>query len=146
MVYIVLGIVAFLALWFGLHALARASAEGLRRVVLFCATLLGGALAGYLFLKGNVPLGSLVLGAVLGLYFPRRRSTAQARAAPFTAADPMTLEEACDILGVRPQANRQEIEAAYRALIKKLHPDSGGTDWFARRLTAAREFLLKQRR
>ena len=144
MVYVALGIVAFLALWLGLQALARASIERLRRVVLFCATVLGGGLAGYLFLTGRVPLGSLVLGAVLGLYFPRRRTQSRTRPA---AAPPeqMTLEEACEILGVAPQADKQEIEAAYRALIKKLHPDSGGNAWLARRLTAAREFLLKHK-
>ena len=149
MVYVALGVVAFLALWLGLQALARASIERLRRVVLFCATVLGGGLAGYLFLTGRVPLGSLVLGAVLGLYFPRRRAQhqrAQSRTRPAAAPpEQMTLQEACEILGVAPQADKEEIEAAYRALIKKLHPDSGGNDWFARRLTAAREFLLERK-
>jgi len=144
MVYVALGVVTFLALWFGLQALARASVERLRRVVLVCATVLGGALAAWLFVTGRVPLASLVMGGVLGLHFPRRRKASAARPQA-SAPDALTLEEACEILGVSPQASKQEIDAAYRALIKKLHPDSGGTDWFARRLTAARELLLKRR-
>lgn len=51
--------------------------------------------------------------------------------------------EAYQILGVTADSNHIEIEAAYKRLIAKLHPDKGGSDWIAARLNAARDMLLK---
>jgi curved DNA-binding protein CbpA len=50
--------------------------------------------------------------------------------------------EALDILGLQEGASAEEIEAAYKALIVKNHPDQGGTDWLAARLNEARDILL----
>ena len=55
----------------------------------------------------------------------------------------MTLDQARDILGVSPAATRAEIEAAYRRLIVRAHPDQGGTSGLAAQLNAARDRLLK---
>ena len=50
--------------------------------------------------------------------------------------------EALEILGLQEGATPDEIEAAYKALIVKNHPDQGGTDWLAARLNEARDILL----
>ena len=55
---------------------------------------------------------------------------------------PMTVSEARDVLGVDATASQEEIEAAYRDLIVKNHPDHGGTDWIAAQLNQARDILL----
>jgi curved DNA-binding protein CbpA len=47
-----------------------------------------------------------------------------------------------EILGLQEGATPDEIEAAYKALIVKNHPDQGGTDWLAARLNEARDILL----
>jgi hypothetical protein len=52
--------------------------------------------------------------------------------------------EACEILGVGPDATRAEIDAAYRRLMLRAHPDRGGTTGLATRLNAARDYLLKK--
>ena len=57
----------------------------------------------------------------------------------------MSIKEARDILGVKEGASDDEIRAAYTQLMKKLHPDTGGSDYFAERLNAARDLLLKHR-
>lgn len=45
-------------------------------------------------------------------------------------------------LEVDPQATTETIEAAYRSLIRRHHPDAGsGTGWRATRLNLAREWL-----
>ena len=54
----------------------------------------------------------------------------------------MSEVEARDVLGVDATASREEIEAAYRDLIVKNHPDHGGTDWIAAQLNQARDILL----
>jgi len=54
----------------------------------------------------------------------------------------MTRAEAAEMLGVELSANRDEIMAAHRRLIQRLHPDRGGTDYLAARLNEARDCLM----
>ena len=54
----------------------------------------------------------------------------------------MSREEAAELLGVAPDAEREEILAAHRRLMQRLHPDRGGTDYLAARLNEARDRLL----
>ena len=54
----------------------------------------------------------------------------------------MDRAQALEILGLDAQASPADIEAAYKALIVKNHPDQGGTDWLAARLNEARSVLL----
>jgi hypothetical protein len=52
-------------------------------------------------------------------------------------------QEAHEILGTRNGASVTEIRAAHKALIIKLHPDSGGNAYLASRVNIARDILLK---
>ncbi|MBX2868523.1 MAG: DnaJ domain-containing protein [Acidiferrobacterales bacterium] len=54
----------------------------------------------------------------------------------------MTKSEAFEVLGLDASATRDEIVAAHRKLISKIHPDKGGTDYLARSINKAREVLL----
>lgn len=54
----------------------------------------------------------------------------------------MTRAEAAEMLGVELSADRDEIMAAHRRLIQRLHPDRGGTDYLAARLNEARDCLI----
>jgi steroid 5-alpha reductase family enzyme len=58
--------------------------------------------------------------------------------------DPSDIE-ARAILGVGPTATSSEIRAAYRAKMARAHPDKGGSNAEAARLTAARDRLLSKR-
>jgi hypothetical protein len=62
---------------------------------------------------------------------------------PRATPDSGTLAAARSVLGVGPEASRDEILAAHARLIRRIHPDAGGTDGLAAHLNAARDRLLE---
>ncbi|NEU11603.1 DnaJ domain-containing protein [Methylobacterium sp. BTF04] len=64
------------------------------------------------------------------------------------SADPgaMTQEQAYQILGLERGASLEEIRTAHRTLMKRLHPDQGGTVEQAARVNAARDRLTNRHR
>ena len=56
----------------------------------------------------------------------------------------VTVEEAYAILGLTPGADSAAIKAAHHRLMKQLHPDHGGTDYFAAKINRARDVLLNR--
>ena len=88
-----------------------------------------------------------LLESYLDRRFPAWRQNAQGdtagrqrRAAP---SGKMTAEEAYQILGLQPGAGRDEIGRAHKALMKKLHPDQGGSTYLAARVNEAKDTLLR---
>ena len=65
-----------------------------------------------------------------------------AGAPPRRGGADITIDEAYAILGLQPGADTSAIKAAHHRLMKQLHPDHGGTDYFAAKINRARDVLL----
>lgn len=58
----------------------------------------------------------------------------------------MTEQQAYEILGLEPGATLAEVREAHRRLLKRVHPDHGGTDFLAARINEAKAFLVERHR
>lgn len=86
-----------------------------------------------------------LLAGYLDRRFPDWRAAAGADASTGRSAPSrgkMTREEAYQILGLAPGASNDAIAQAHRNLMKKLHPDQGGSTYLAARVNEARDLLL----
>lgn len=61
---------------------------------------------------------------------------------PGGARTDMTREEALAVLGLAEGASAEDIKAAHRRLIQRMHPDVGGTADLAARINRAKDVLL----
>jgi hypothetical protein len=102
---------------------------------LFSAVMLAGAVL--LAVKGSWLTAVGLAGAAVWLTVASRQRVVEKRPAG------MTVSEARSLLGVSADATPKEINAQWKRLMARAHPDQGGTEGLASRLNAARDRLLK---
>ncbi|HLA19929.1 MAG TPA: DnaJ domain-containing protein [Pseudolabrys sp.] len=90
-----------------------------------------------------------LLAAYLDRREPRWSEDAQGDAAAGRGAassGKMSEQEAYQILGLETGASARDISRAHRTLMKKFHPDQGGSTYLAARINEAKEILLRRHR
>jgi DnaJ domain len=169
---LLIGVLALVLMLWLLKSFARSDPQYLAMIMTKIGRMAGGilALAGAAFLgvRGELlvalPLAGLgfsllgwepgreLLASYLGRWSPGWREDANhnhsddaaaGRRGP-AASGKMSEQEAYQILGLQSGASAEDIGRAHRALIKKLHPDHGGTTYLAARVNEAKEVLLRR--
>ncbi len=115
---------------------------------------LGSAELGELLAEcGRVdPEGARLLEAYLDRRFAGGRAAGQGDADPRgggasgggAKSGGMSEKEAYEVLGLAQGASRDEIARAHRELMKKLHPDAGGSTHLAARVNEAKDVLMRR--
>ena len=108
-------------------------------VVVLCAALFTLAVTGRL--PAAIALCTAVVPLGVGLWRAQRQDHDEDH-------EPLeeeinTREEALEVLGLEAGATEEEIKAAYKKLMQKIHPDHEGSEWMAAKLNQAKDILLK---
>ena len=145
-------------LWFKIK---KARGEEKKKLVIW--TVAGGAIAvlGFLAITGRLNfITAAITGAVAMLpkaaqllrYLPilnkfrqhannsnqqQNQNNQQA-----SAQSAMNKKQASDILGIEPNASKEEIIKAHKRMMQKVHPDRGGSDFLAVQINQAKNTLL----
>jgi hypothetical protein len=95
------------------------------------------------------PDGARLLEVYLDRRFPGWRSAGEdhadtGRAGTGGRPAAMTEEEAYEVLGLEKGASREDVVRSHRSLMKKLHPDHGGTTALAARVNEAKDVLMRR--
>lgn len=147
---VLLGLAGLVVAMAAVGAMSRTNprrAQRLSRLLLGIGACFIGAV---MTLRGLAVLGTPIIGVGLVLLgLSARSSSAQTRSGrentPPRRSGVMTRREALEILGLEEGAGEADIREAYKALMKKLHPDAGGSDALARQIQDARDTLLPKR-
>ena len=108
-------------------------------VTVLCAALFTLAVTGRL--PAAIALCSAVIPLGVGLWRAQQQDHEEDH-------DPLeeeisTREDALEVLGLDGDATEDDIKAAYKKLMQKIHPDHEGSEWMAAKLNQAKDILLK---
>jgi len=151
-----------LILW---HKITRAKGAERKKMVLWSA--IGGVLAilGLLAITGHLNIiTAMIAGAVallpramqLAKYLPfinrlyqqhgqqqeQQHARQSHRSQTSNGKHDMSVEQAREVLGLKPDCTKEDIIQAHRRMMQKVHPDRGGSDYLAAQINTAKDVLL----
>lgn len=160
MIYIAIAIISVWGILLLLKLYSKADPSTIKKLYKVVNLLLGIYFV-YLLIKAGLPHIAAGLGGIIALAPHFRRiiqlfytfklfkgvfkETKSASSKTGNKNISMTTKQACEILDVDENASKKEIEDAYKRLMKKNHPDIGGSKYFATELNKAKEVLLRDK-
>jgi hypothetical protein len=94
-------------------------------------------------LRANDAQGAQLFEAYLDRNFPGWGASGKDSGPRGAPSRGMTVDEAYQVLGLSGGATRAEVQSAHRNLMKRFHPDQGGTTYLASQVNEAKDVLLK---
>ncbi len=154
LIIIVAVIAVALLMWFKIK-----NTKGEDRKKLIVWTVVGTVIAvlGILAITGRLNVITALIGGLIALipkamhllrYLPLinrfRQQASQQSSQKHASANKtdMSKEQACEILGIKPDCSKDEIITAHRRMMQKVHPDRGGSDYLAAQINQAKDTLL----
>ena len=147
MQYIIL-LIGTVILYFAVSKYLSRKPENFNDIFRKVLAIVLGMSAFVILVKGNIAVaGVLGTAAVLswqGSLWAFLQAKAEGSQVPGTAKNTMSREQALEILELNGKPNDTEIKASHHRLMKKIHPDQGGSEYFATQLNQAKDLLMKK--
>jgi len=117
-------------------------------LVAFAIVMMVLALTGRLYWVGAAlaalaPIAKILFTMAVGVYRRKKINEYAARAEQRSPSGKLNEEEALKILGLKKPYLHDEVIAAHKKLMQKIHPDRGGSDYLAAKVNEAKELLLE---
>ncbi|TAN48263.1 MAG: hypothetical protein EPN26_12765 [Rhodospirillales bacterium] len=155
MAWLVFGICAGIGLLLLMRWLSLANPSQAKRTLAWTLAGIVVLLALFLALTGRLAWAGAALSALIpwamralrfhAIWRELKRQFGQRQDAPpppRPGQNRMGRDEAYATLGLKPGASPEEIHAAYKRLMQKVHPDAGGSSALAARINEARDVLI----
>lgn len=142
-------ILLVLGLLIGAYALyrffLRADVRQIKALFLMIVCLVLAIALFFMAITGRLPAAIALIAALIPFAIGYIRNKYGATAGGAEAKETPVVgshAEALEVLGLEDGASEGEVQAAYKRLMQKVHPDHEGSEWMAAKLNAARDLLL----
>lgn len=100
----------------------------------------------FMALTGRLAAALALAAAIIPFVIAHLRESKkrEEQSAPPADSEITSRKDALEVLGLDNDASSDDIKAAYKKLMQKVHPDHEGSEWMAAKLNQARDLLLKK--